>query len=108
MIESGVSSGRAWVLSVAFALTCAGGGTTRAQETITGTLGDIAIKARAAGLEPPVVAVIGEVVRLSERPVASWSGASSSTPSGARCTWWLNRIAPLSCGVPLRQRANSG
>ena len=44
-----------------------GCGTTRAQETITGTLGDIAIKARAAGLEPPVVAVIGDVVRLSER-----------------------------------------
>ncbi|MEK7701701.1 MAG: uroporphyrinogen-III C-methyltransferase [candidate division NC10 bacterium] len=40
-------------------------GTTEAQETITGTLADILDKA--AGLEPPVVAVIGEVVRLRDR-----------------------------------------
>ena len=40
-------------------------GTTEAQETITWTLADILDKA--AGLEPPVVAVIGEVVRLRDR-----------------------------------------
>ena len=40
-------------------------GTTEAQETITGSLGDIIEKV--AGLEPPVVAVIGEVVRLRDR-----------------------------------------
>ena len=40
-------------------------GTTEAQETITGTLGDIVGKA--AGFRPPVVAVIGEVVALRDR-----------------------------------------
>jgi len=40
-------------------------GTTEAQETITGTLADIV--EQAAGLQPPVVAVIGQVVALRER-----------------------------------------
>jgi len=40
-------------------------GTTEAQEVRIGTLADIV--ARARDLEPPVVAVIGEVVRLRER-----------------------------------------
>lgn len=40
-------------------------GTTDAQEVRVGTLADIVV--RASGLEPPVVAVIGEVVRLRER-----------------------------------------
>jgi uroporphyrin-III C-methyltransferase len=40
-------------------------GTTEAQEVRVGTLSDIV--GRAGGLEPPVVAVIGEVVRLRER-----------------------------------------
>ena len=40
-------------------------GTTEAQETIIGTLADILEKA--AGLQPPVVAVIGEVVGLRDR-----------------------------------------
>lgn len=40
-------------------------GTTEAQETITGTLTDIVNKA--AALQPPVVAVIGEVVKLRDR-----------------------------------------
>jgi uroporphyrinogen III methyltransferase/synthase len=39
-------------------------GTTEAQEVRVGTLADIVERAR--GLEPPVVAVIGEVVRLRE------------------------------------------
>jgi uroporphyrinogen III methyltransferase/synthase len=39
-------------------------GTTEAQEVCVGTLGDIVGRAR--GLEPPVVAVIGEVVALRE------------------------------------------
>ena len=41
-------------------------GTTSAQETLTGTLGDIVARARAASLEPPVVVVIGEVVALRD------------------------------------------
>lgn len=40
-------------------------GTTEAQETITGSLADIVDKA--AGIRPPVVAVIGEVVTLRDR-----------------------------------------
>jgi len=40
-------------------------GTTEAQEVRVGTLADIVGRAR--GLEPPVVAVIGEVVRLRQR-----------------------------------------
>lgn len=40
-------------------------GTTEAQETITGSLADIVDKT--AGIRPPVVAVIGEVVTLRDR-----------------------------------------
>lgn len=42
-------------------------GTTEAQETVIGNLGDIVGKAQAADLQPPVVAVIGEVVNLRDR-----------------------------------------
>jgi siroheme synthase len=42
-------------------------GTTEVQETITGSLADIVDKAQAAGLQPPVVAVIGDVVKLRDR-----------------------------------------
>jgi len=40
-------------------------GTTNSQETITGTLRDIV--ERSAGLEPPVVIVVGEVVSLADK-----------------------------------------
>lgn len=50
-------------------------GTTEAQTTLTGRLADIAAKAEAARLEPPVVAVIGEVVELRQR--LSWFDRSS-------------------------------
>jgi uroporphyrin-III C-methyltransferase len=42
-------------------------GTTPVQRTIVGTLDDIARRARAAALAPPVVIVIGEVVALRDR-----------------------------------------
>jgi uroporphyrinogen III methyltransferase / synthase len=42
-------------------------GTTEDQQTITGRLVDIATTAAAAGLEPPVVTVVGEVVKLRDR-----------------------------------------
>ena len=42
-------------------------GTTEDEVTITGTLRDIVGRARAAGMGPPMVAVIGEVVRLHGR-----------------------------------------
>lgn len=41
-------------------------GTTPAQETLVGTLADIATRAQEAGLRPPVVAIVGDVVRLRE------------------------------------------
>ena len=42
-------------------------GTEPYQRTVVGTLSDIAEKAQQAGLSPPVVAVIGDVVRLRDR-----------------------------------------
>lgn len=45
-------------------------GTTPEQRTVTGTLGDIVDKVEAAGLAPPAVTVVGEVVRLRE--TLSW------------------------------------
>jgi uroporphyrinogen III methyltransferase / synthase len=39
-------------------------GTRASQQTVVGTLADIVGKAEAAGLEPPTVIVVGEVVRL--------------------------------------------
>jgi uroporphyrinogen III methyltransferase/synthase len=41
-------------------------GTTPRQETVVGTLADIAEKVKAAGLRPPAVAVFGQVVNLRE------------------------------------------
>ena len=51
-------------------------GTTEAQEVRVGTLADIVGRAR--GLEPPVVAVIGEVVRLRER--LDWAVEAAGRP----------------------------
>jgi len=45
-------------------------GTTPEQRTVTGTLADIAGRVEEAGLRPPAIAVIGEVVRLRE--TLSW------------------------------------
>jgi len=42
-------------------------GTRPEQEVLTGTLADIAEKARRASFKPPAIAVVGEVVRLRER-----------------------------------------
>jgi uroporphyrinogen III methyltransferase/synthase len=51
-------------------------GTTDAQETVTGTLGDIVARGARAGLAPPVLAVIGPVVALRDR--LDWVGARSA------------------------------
>jgi len=69
-------------------------GTTDAQLTVTGTLADIARRAEAARLEPPVVLVVGEVVRLRDR--LAWfpevdsdpcsSGAAPSSIPARACT----------------------
>jgi uroporphyrin-III C-methyltransferase len=42
-------------------------GTYNGQQTVTGTLGSIAVEAERAGLRAPAVIIIGEVVRLRER-----------------------------------------
>lgn len=42
-------------------------GTTAEQQTVTGTLADIVSKAAAVKLAPPVLTIIGEVVKLRER-----------------------------------------
>ena len=41
-------------------------GTTEEQRTITGTLGTIEAKARAEGIKPPAITIIGRVVELRE------------------------------------------
>jgi uroporphyrinogen III methyltransferase/synthase len=78
-------------------------GTTEAQETVTGTLADVVAKSRNAGLEPPVVIVVGEVVALGERlrwfPEAAGQGraavgpdvASSSEPRASQSTLHAGR-----------------
>ena len=55
-------------------------GTTAEQSTITGTLADIAAKAEAVKLAPPVVTVIGEIVRLREQLRWFAEGASGEHP----------------------------
>jgi uroporphyrinogen III methyltransferase/synthase len=45
-------------------------GTTPEQRTVTGTLADIVERVRDAGLTPPAITVVGEVVRLREK--LSW------------------------------------
>jgi uroporphyrinogen III methyltransferase/synthase len=42
-------------------------GTTRRQRVVTGMLGDILNKCREAGIKPPAITVVGEVVRLREK-----------------------------------------
>jgi uroporphyrin-III C-methyltransferase len=50
-------------------------GTTAAQEEVVTTLGDVVTRPDAAALEPPVVVVIGEVVRL--KPRIEWMAAAA-------------------------------
>jgi uroporphyrinogen III methyltransferase/synthase len=42
-------------------------GTTARQRVIVGTVGDIAARARADGVQPPALTIVGDVVRLRER-----------------------------------------
>ncbi|PWG63717.1 uroporphyrinogen-III C-methyltransferase [Spiribacter halobius] len=42
-------------------------GTTRGQRVVTGTLATLADRVHAAGLQPPALVIVGEVVRLRER-----------------------------------------
>jgi uroporphyrinogen III methyltransferase/synthase len=55
-------------------------GTTDFQRTVTATLADIALRAREAGLEPPALIVVGEVVRLRE--TIRWFGEYHDSPRG--------------------------
>jgi uroporphyrin-III C-methyltransferase / precorrin-2 dehydrogenase / sirohydrochlorin ferrochelatase len=60
-------------------------GTTADQQVLTSTLGEVAVDAECAGLRPPAVVVIGEVVRLrdlltpSMRAGAIWMTAPQTT-----------------------------
>lgn len=42
-------------------------GTTASQRVVTGTLADLAARAAAAGLRPPTLVIVGDVVRLREK-----------------------------------------
>ncbi len=67
-------------------------GTTSAQETVVGVLADIVAKARAASLEPPVIAVVGDVVTLREQlrwfeeGAAAWPDERAAILSATRMT----------------------
>jgi len=50
-------------------------GTTPRQRIVVAPLGEIAARVREAGLEPPVVIIAGEVVRLRDR--LDWFSADS-------------------------------
>lgn len=56
-------------------------GTTEHQRTVAGTLGDIVEQVRAAGLDPPALVVVGEVVALRDR--LRWEGGSPGQPRAA-------------------------
>ncbi len=53
-------------------------GTTPEQRTITGTLADIADRVEDAGLTPPAITVVGDVVRLRE--TISWFAETAAGP----------------------------
>ena len=63
IIDSLVTNGRSPATPVALVQW----GTEPHQKTVVGTLSDVADKAREAGLSPPIVAVVGDVVGLRER-----------------------------------------
>ncbi len=86
-------------------------GTTSEQFTLIGTLADIAAKAAAITLEPPVVTVIGEVVNLTERlqwlPLREGKtvkrvNGKDDTHSGELVQESIS-IGPVSCPVDLRR-----
>jgi uroporphyrin-III C-methyltransferase / precorrin-2 dehydrogenase / sirohydrochlorin ferrochelatase len=52
-------------------------GTTPAQQVLTSTLGSVAADALAAGVQPPAVVVIGDVVRLREMLAGPVAGAAA-------------------------------
>jgi uroporphyrin-III C-methyltransferase / precorrin-2 dehydrogenase / sirohydrochlorin ferrochelatase len=58
-------------------------GTTADQQVLTSTLGDVAADALAAGVRPPAVVVVGDVVRLREQLLAD-EGAAISAGATAR------------------------
>lgn len=68
-------------------------GTTEAQEVRVGTLADIVGRAR--GLEPPVVAVIGEVVALRERLAWAVEAAADVGPVHARLAVAVPSATPV-------------
>jgi siroheme synthase len=52
-------------------------GTTPAQQVLTSTLGTVAADAAAAGVQPPAVVVIGQVVRLREMLMSREAGVAA-------------------------------
>jgi uroporphyrin-III C-methyltransferase/precorrin-2 dehydrogenase/sirohydrochlorin ferrochelatase len=57
-------------------------GTTRDQRVVTATVGTLAQEAARAGIEPPALAIIGEVVRLRER--LNWLGEAQAAKDGPK------------------------
>ncbi len=59
-------------------------GTTAAQRVVTGTLGDLAARVEAAGLESPALTIVGEVVAL--RAMLDWYGVQTAALPAAMGT----------------------
>jgi uroporphyrin-III C-methyltransferase / precorrin-2 dehydrogenase / sirohydrochlorin ferrochelatase len=57
-------------------------GTTADQQVVTSTLGDVAADALAAGVRPPAVVVVGDVVRLRDQLLAGESAAARPARAG--------------------------
>ncbi|HXZ63794.1 MAG TPA: uroporphyrinogen-III C-methyltransferase, partial [Streptosporangiaceae bacterium] len=57
-------------------------GTTAAQQVLVSTLGDVAARAAAAGVRPPAVVVVGDVVGLRDQLLADAGAAAGFAPGG--------------------------
>ena len=57
-------------------------GTTAAQQVLVSTLGDVAARAAAAGVRPPAVVVVGDVVGLRDQLLADARAAAGFAPGG--------------------------
>jgi uroporphyrin-III C-methyltransferase/precorrin-2 dehydrogenase/sirohydrochlorin ferrochelatase len=57
-------------------------GTTREQRVIAGTLANLPERARAAGLTPPTLVIVGPVVALAD--ALSWFAPGHGTPADSR------------------------
>ena len=85
-------------------------GTTEAQELSVSTLGAVATHARTAGVAPPMLAIIGEVVRLRERLAWFDARARPGRPDGVdpMTRRWLLALGAVASGTSRADHAVHG